>query len=413
MQAYDLVIVGGGVGGTALGGVLARAGLEVLIVERETEFVDRVRGEWIAPWGVAEVKRVGLYDRFVAAGGHHLARHIAFDEMVPPEMAAENPLPIGALVPGIPGPLCLEHVTLQNEALEQAVEAGAEFLRGVTAVQVTAGEQPRVRFTHESEDREVSCRLIVGADGRSSTVRRQLGLELVEDPVDHLIAGLLIDGANGWPDDLQAGGKVGDINYLIFPQGGGKIRLYADYDAAERGRFGGEGGAERMLAAFDMPCVPLSGAIAGAHPIGPCRSYPSSDSWLEGPPYVPGAVLMGDAAGYNDPINGQGVSVTMRDARILGELLLEDHDWRSEVFAPYAEERRERMRRLRAAALFATALNARFGLEDLERRRCAIERIRDDPLCMMPLISVMVGPEAVEAKYFEDSFRESVFAVPT
>jgi choline dehydrogenase-like flavoprotein len=76
MQTYDLIIVGGGIGGSALATVMARAGKSVLLLEQSEVYEDRVRGEWIAPWGVAEVQRVGLYDLLMGAGGHHLPRHI-------------------------------------------------------------------------------------------------------------------------------------------------------------------------------------------------------------------------------------------------------------------------------------------------------------------------------------------------
>lgn len=409
MSDVDVAIVGGGIGGASLGGFLARAGLRVLILERETEFVDRVRGEWMAPWGVAELRRLGLYERFVAAGGHHLGVHIGYDELVPVEAAAARPLPIADLLPGVPGPLCLEHVVMQNEALAQAIESGVDVRRGVSDVQVAAGRSPAVAFVDGGGPVEVSARLLVGADGRSSSVRRQLGIVLEEAPIDHLIAGLLVDGAPGWPEDLQAGGKVGDMHYLVFPQGRGQVRLYVDFDAADRGRFAGAGGAERLLAAFaSMPCVPHSDAIAGARPAGPCRSYPSQDAWID-QPFVEGAVLIGDAAGYNDPIIGQGLSITLRDARMVGEILCGGDDWRASAFAPYGTERRERLRRLRASAEFATSLNARFTPADVERRVRAIGRMAEDASLVMPLLAVYVGPEAVEASYFTREFHEQVF----
>ena len=408
LNDVDVAVVGGGIGGSALGGFLARAGLRVLILEREIEFSDRVRGEWMAPWGVVELRRLGLYERFIAAGGHHLSRSIQYDELVAPAEAASRTVPINALLPGIPGPLCLEHVVMQNESLAQAIDSGARVLRGVSDVKVTAGARPRVTFVEDAEARSVDARLIVGADGRTSTVRRQLGLTLTEAPLDHLIAGLLVDGAEGWPEDLQAGGKVGDIHYLIFPQGGGQVRLYADFDARDRGRFAGPGGAEKMLSAFAMPCVPHSEAIAAARPAGPCRSYPSQDAWID-VPYVEGAVLIGDSAGYNDPIIGQGLSITLRDARIVGEILTTNDVWSVDRFAPYAEERRERLRRLRASAEFDTILNARFEPQDLERRARAIQRIKADPSLIMPLIAVYVGPENVDAEFFTDAFQSKVF----
>jgi hypothetical protein len=41
---------------------MAKAGARVLVVERETRFQDRVRGEFMEPWGVAETRRLGIYD---------------------------------------------------------------------------------------------------------------------------------------------------------------------------------------------------------------------------------------------------------------------------------------------------------------------------------------------------------------
>lgn len=52
MATYDLAIVGGGIGGSALATVMARDGYSVLLLEQSEAYVDRVRGEWIAPWGV-------------------------------------------------------------------------------------------------------------------------------------------------------------------------------------------------------------------------------------------------------------------------------------------------------------------------------------------------------------------------
>jgi 2-polyprenyl-6-methoxyphenol hydroxylase-like FAD-dependent oxidoreductase len=69
---YEIVIVGGGVGGSALATALAQAGLAVLVLEKSTVFPDLVRGEWMAPWGVVELRELGLYDQVLAAGGHQM-----------------------------------------------------------------------------------------------------------------------------------------------------------------------------------------------------------------------------------------------------------------------------------------------------------------------------------------------------
>jgi 2-polyprenyl-6-methoxyphenol hydroxylase-like FAD-dependent oxidoreductase len=409
MTGIDFVIVGGGIGGSALAGALADAGAAVTVLERETAFQDRVRGEWMAPWGVQELQRLGLYERFMAAGGRHLSRSIAYDELSSPEDAEARAIPIDQIHPRIPGPLSMEHVVMQNEALAAAGERGATVVRGVSRVTVRAGNSPAVRFEHDGRQMELPCRLVVGADGRASTVRRQLGFPMQSFAMENLIAGLLIDGATEWPETVQATGKVGDLHYLVFPQGGGKVRLYAEFSADQRGRFAGSNGARDMLKAFDVACVRHSASLAGATPVGPCRSLPSQSSLVE-TPYTEGAVLIGDAAGYNDPVIGQGLSITLRDARLVADILRSTRNLDATAFEPYAEERRERMRRLRSAAEFITALNARFQPEDVQRRQRAFRRIGEDPTRLSGMLgAIYAGPETSSPEVFTDAFRESLF----
>ena len=49
-MAYEVIVIGGGIAGSALAKVLAAQGIEVLILERERLFKDRVRGEGMHPW---------------------------------------------------------------------------------------------------------------------------------------------------------------------------------------------------------------------------------------------------------------------------------------------------------------------------------------------------------------------------
>lgn len=54
-----------------------------------------------------------------------------------------------------------------------------------------------------------------------------------------MLSGLLVDGVDQWPEELQTIGVEGDITYYVFPQGGGRIRLYACYALDQRNRFAG------------------------------------------------------------------------------------------------------------------------------------------------------------------------------
>jgi flavin-dependent dehydrogenase len=86
-DSYDVVIVGGGIAGSGLATMLARAGKSVLVLEKTVAYRDLVRGEWIAPWGVVEAKRTGLYDALAAANNHHLTLHIEYGGGIEPAEA--------------------------------------------------------------------------------------------------------------------------------------------------------------------------------------------------------------------------------------------------------------------------------------------------------------------------------------
>src|SRR5262245_19955937 len=68
--SYDIITVGGGLGGSALAKAMADHGARVLVLERETQFKDRVRGESTWSWGVAELKELGVYELLRSTCAH-------------------------------------------------------------------------------------------------------------------------------------------------------------------------------------------------------------------------------------------------------------------------------------------------------------------------------------------------------
>lgn len=408
-ERYDLVIVGGGIGGGALAAVMARAGRRVLLLEQSDAYVDRVRGEWIAPWGVAETRTLGLYDTLIAAGGHHLARHITYDESIAPAKAEAAAQGLDIFVAGVPGPLCIRHPLHSQTLFDEAGRAGAVTLRPAIVEAVTLGPAPSVTFTHDGVARTAHAPLIVGADGRTSMVREAAGITLHQDAPHHWFAGLLVDGVDDWAPDLQAIGTEGDFGFLAFPQGGGRVRVYGGYALEDRGRFNGPEGARRFLDAFRMACAPANDALANGEPAGPLLSYFNNDSWTD-EPFAPGCVLVGDAAGWNDPIIGLGLSITYRDVRIVSDILKATPDGAAPDFAPFAEERRERMRRLRFTAGVQSALDMEFGDDARARRQRYHERAAADPMIKMLSAAVMAGPEVLPPDCFTDAYRAHVLA---
>jgi 2-polyprenyl-6-methoxyphenol hydroxylase-like FAD-dependent oxidoreductase len=403
----EIVIVGGGVGGGTLATVLARNGIDVVVLERETIYPDRVRGEFIAPWGVAEFKRLGLLDLLYENGAIHTKRNVPYDENLSPEQAEQRTLDLTKMHPEAPGPICIGHPSMCNAFAESALAAGAVVLKGVRDIDCVQGNSPLVSCSHEGKKLELKPRLIIGADGRNSIVRKQLGFRTEADEPHNLLGGMLVANVPDWPREMQAIGTEDRLHYLIFPQGKDLVRLYACYDFADKARFTGPGKQDRALQAFRLNCLPLADAILAGTPIGPFYSYSNEDHWVDDPT-APGVVLIGDAAGHNDPVTGQGVSITARDVRLVSDILLSNkRSWTQDDFAPYIEERRERMRRLRIAGRLAAKVRVEFGTDARTRRMRVAQRFAAGQLS--PLPATLIGPERLPAEaYLPDTIEKLI-----
>jgi len=409
-ESVDVVVVGGGIAGSALAAVLARAGLEVLVLERQTAYRDKVRGEFLACWGVAEMQRLDLEKPLLGAGGCYVTRAVSYDEIFDPSEAEARARPLDQLLPGVPGCFDVGHPEACEALNRAAAEAGATVIRGVGDIAVSAGASPSISYEHDDLVYDVSCRLVVGADGRMSTVRRQLGIGLEQTTPRTMCGGMLVDELHAWPSDQVSVGTEGDLHYLFFPRAGGRARLYLLHDVAQKGRFAGPAREVDFLTAYQFRCIPDSEMFSSARPAGPCAFYPMNDSWTD-QPYAPGVVLIGDAAGWNDPIIGQGLSIALRDVRIVADILRSTEDWRPGSFAEYGEERRERMRRLLVAARLATDIRATFSPHGAARRRTYSTLMATDPVLAGPLLAPQLGPEQLPAESFGKSNIDRILAL--
>jgi 2-polyprenyl-6-methoxyphenol hydroxylase-like FAD-dependent oxidoreductase len=402
-ETFDVIVVGGGLAGSSSATVLARSGLSVLVLERETAFRDRVRGEWLAPWGVQEIEALGLRDVVESVPHANLiTRHVGYDETLSAAEAEARAFDFAGVVPS-GGCIGVGHHQLQELLLAQATRDGATVLRGVRSAHVAPGDSPSVDYVLDGDERTASCRLVLAADGRESGIRKSLGIELHATDPRVIMAGMLVDGVCDWPSDLQATGVEGDLRYLVFPQSDGRVRLYGAWDIADPHRFSGPGRERRFLESFRLSSFPESGAIADGEPAGPLAGYPMTDTWTDAVA-SDGIVLVGDSAGWSDPVIGQGMSVVFRDVHLVTDIITAGDDWSTHAFEPYAQERRERMRRLRFASAGSYLSNG-FGPEAAARRIRLREKFDVDPMSM-PVISAFIGPWVLpEDAYSDDAWN--------
>jgi menaquinone-9 beta-reductase len=389
MNASDVVIVGGGIAGSALAYALASAGRTVTVLESSLEYADRVRGESMLPWGVQEARNLGVEQLLLDAGAHVAPAWMQYVEgLGDPAM-----LPMSMMIEGIPGALNMRHPDACQALVDAAAEAGATVIRGVHDIKLSRGPDVSISYSSDRAG-EVRTRLAVGADGRSSTVRRQAGISLLRDDPVNYITGLLVDGLTGIPEEHDVMVAEGDLMLLMFCQGGGRARLYVALGRSGQRRFAGHDAAAQLLAAWKPGCYPLADLVAAGTPAGPCATYPGDDTWTD-TPFADGVVLVGDAAGHNDPIIGQGLSIAMRDARIIRDLILDGARTEAD-FAPYGRERYERMRRLR---LIGDVVSATYA-EDAENRTARLaffgQKMASMDAEVFPLVvGFMTGPETI------------------
>jgi 2-polyprenyl-6-methoxyphenol hydroxylase-like FAD-dependent oxidoreductase len=364
---YDIVVVGGGLGGAAFAVVMAKAGARVLVVERETHFQDRIRGEFMEPWGVAETRRLGIYDAIRSAANDN-----PFWQLYLSGMKLDR-RDIVATTPHNSPNLAIYHLMLQELVLAEAAKAGAEVRRGAKVCEVKPGNPPAVAIESKGRVEELSPRLVVGADGRSSMARKWCGFATKREPDRYYIAGLLFEQMSA-PEDTAIGAynpTIGQVGFL-FPQGDGRVRAYDVYPIDADFRLQGENSTDRFVAEALNSGVPPE-YYKSARASGPLASFISADHWVESP-YRDGVVLIGDAASASDPIFGQGLSLTCRDVRVLTDFLRENQDW-AEACRAYAQAHDQYFTILREADNCLREILVDRGPEADARRARALPRV--------------------------------------
>ena len=395
-KTYDIIAVGGGIAGSALAKVTAEQGTRVLILEQETKFRDRVRGEAIMPWGTAEARELGILDIIMAAAGHELPWFDTYQGQGRPshrDLAATT-VPKTVVT-------AFYHPQMQESMIAAAAEAGAEVRRGAKVVGVQTNGTPEVAAELNGRESVLKARLLVGADGRNSVVRSHIGFEVQQDSGNNLVAGVLLDGLPV-PDDAShtwLNSQLG-LWVLFFPQGRERVRNYVCYSASAGYRLTGAQDVPRFIQDAVRAGVPEDN-YAEAEVAGPLATFNGAATWVHHP-YRNGVALLGEAAAAPDPTWGQGLSLSLRDVRVLRDQLLSHENW-DDAGAAYAADHDQYYSVIHTMELWQTQLLLETGPDADARRQRTFAAWQEDRTRHLDVLMSGPGPpldETVRRRFF-------------
>ena len=389
---FDVVTVGGGLGASALAAALANGGMRVLVLERETQFKDRVRGEYIVSWGVAEARELGIDDMLLRACG----AEIPFVEM---GFGARN---LVETTPQRRGGVSFFHPDMQRTLLDRAEHCGATVRRGANVTGVSPGSKPAVRVDVNGREEQISARIVVVADGRGSAARKWLGFALERDECPFHFAGVSLGGVSCQEDKASFvfNPEFGLIGAVV-PQKNGRFRAYLGYPADGRISLNGAEKLGAFVAESRKVGPMFADCYAGAKALGPLAAFEAGYFWVDHP-YREGVALIGEAAATSDPSFGQGMALTLRDVRVLRDALQADSDW-DRAGHRYAEQHDRYFQNIRTVCCWFRNVFQEQGPAADARRQFALPRIVED-LSRVP-DHLFGGPELpldekVRARFF-------------
>jgi 2-polyprenyl-6-methoxyphenol hydroxylase-like FAD-dependent oxidoreductase len=310
-------IAGGGPAGVMLGFLLARAGVDVMVLEKHADFFRDFRGDTIHPSTLEVVHELGLLEDFLTRPHQELRelRGWVGDAMVPVADFSHLPTRCKFVV-----------LMPQWDFLDFLARHGRKYptfrmrmQAEVTGLIEEGGRVVGVRARTPNGALEVRADLTIGADGRHSTVREQAGLEIIDLGAPMDVLWMRLSQRPGDPKQSLGRFESGHVFVMIdrgdywqcafvIPKGG--------FDEVKR----------RGLEAFREEVARVApfvrdrvGELAGWDDLKLLTvAVDRLRQW-----YRPGLLCIGDAAHAMSPIGGIGINLAVQDAVAAANILAE------------------------------------------------------------------------------------------
>jgi geranylgeranyl reductase family protein len=377
----DVVVAGAGPAGAASAITLSKAGLQVVVVDQKAFPRDKVCGDFVSPVAVQQLRVLGvarkpaitesnrIHDAAVFLDGKHLLTQLV------PKAAA---LPVSRVIP---------RLTLDQVLLERARSTGADIRLNCRLTSFERDpNQVRVSIRRGNTDEQITARVLIGADGSNSLVARLVrGSGPAEDDRSIAVRGYF-EAVEGPTDraDLYFGSASFPGYCWLFPAGDGvaNVGIGVARNTLPPIRDHLRTQLQQMIATDPA----LNRRLSQARPVGNIVGWPLTTYNEEQPLVGDRTLLVGDAAGLINPLNGEGIQYALLSGIWAGETVLDcaaHRDFSQEALRPYAERVFEDLGR------------------DFSLTRTLVQLIRNQTLnpVWLRALQVIAGRAAIDPEY--------------
>jgi geranylgeranyl reductase family protein len=376
----DAVIVGGGPAGAAAAARLAARGFTTILVDRATFSRDKVCGDFVGPAALAELADLGIAENEAFRATNKIrdgALHVDGDKL------AARPLP---QVDGLPSyGRVIPRLALDAWVLDAARRAGTTVLGGrkVTAIEQAPGAVT-VRGHSAAGPWELRTRLLLGADGSNSIIARALRGR-VPPSQDRILAVRAyfdhVGGPVGQADIYICSGSFPGY-YWLFPAGGARANVgvgmvQSTYPHASRN-------LRELLLRLTAEDTAMRDRLRGARMDGKILGCPLTTYNPRLPLTGDRVMLVGDAAGLINPLNGEGIQYALQSARWAADVAsdrLSSDQLDATSLESYEERVHQSLRKDMALSRFVVQIirNRNLNPTWLRTLRIIAARARTDP----------------------------------
>jgi flavin-dependent dehydrogenase len=337
-RRYDAIVVGARLAGAATGMLLAREGLDVLVVDRARHGSDTLSTHALMRGGVLQLHRWGLLDEVVAAGTPPIRRAVMRygreEEVVPVKPR-----------PGYDALYAPRRTVIDRILADAALRAGAEMRFGTTVTGLTRSADGVVTGVMMVDPTgapfEARAAIVIGAEGHRSLVAGA-----VEAPVTCSTSNASAFCV-GWYSGVEADGYQWLYGHApdgrgrtggIIPTNDGQVCAWAGLPASS---FAGRRPEQHVDEVLGWIAPDWAARLRSGRRHGPVRGFPGLPGVVRRA-WGPGWALVGDAGYFRDPVTAHGMTDALRDAELLARAVLTGT--RDPILAPSALAAYERTR---------------------------------------------------------------------